>query len=68
MTARAPRQPSRQEYATLVRDAASGDPAAIERLLERAHGLAHRFSLAVCGHDQPAADDLAHGFLRVVGC
>ena len=40
----------------MVRDAASGDPAAIERLLQRAQGLAHRFSLAVCGHANDVDD------------
>lgn len=56
MTARVRKQTSRQEYATLVRDAASGDPAAVERLLESAQGLAHRFSLAVCGHANDVDD------------
>lgn len=56
MTAPSSKQPSRQEYAALVRDAASGDPAAVERLLQRAQGLAHRFSLAVCGHANDVED------------
>lgn len=69
VTASAGRQPSRQEYATLVREAASGDPAAVERLLERAQGLAHRFSLAVCGHandvDDATQDALVKAFRHV---
>jgi RNA polymerase sigma-70 factor (ECF subfamily) len=44
------------EYAALVKDAASGDRDAMERLLMRAQETAYRFSLLVCGHPEDAED------------
>ena len=46
----------RDEYAALVRAAAGGDAAAMERLLVRAQEVAYRFSLLVCGHVEDAED------------
>lgn len=47
---------TKAEYAALVRKAATGDRAAMERLLMRAQEVAYRFSLFVCGHPQDAED------------
>lgn len=44
------------EYAGLVRAAAAGDPAAMERLLMRAQASAYRFSLMVCGRTDETED------------
>ena len=44
------------EYAGLVRAAASGDPEAMERLLLRAQASAYRFSLMVCGRADDTED------------
>lgn len=44
------------EYAGLVRAAASGDPEAMERLLVRAQASAYRFSLMVCGRADDTED------------
>ena len=52
------------EYAELVRDAASGDRAAMERLLVRAQEAAYRFSLLVCGHPEDAEDVMQESLLR----
>ncbi len=54
----------RDEYATLVRDAAGGDAAAMERLLVRAQEVAYRFSLLVCGHVEDAEDVMQDALLR----
>jgi RNA polymerase sigma-70 factor (ECF subfamily) len=61
--------PSTQEaagavYANLVRDAASGDGEAMERLLMRAQEVAYRFSLLVCGHPQDAEDVMQDALLK----
>ena len=64
------RQPDRSpdrtgaEYATLVRDAATGDRDAIERLLIRAQEVAYRFSLLVCGHPEDAEDVMQDALLK----
>jgi RNA polymerase sigma-70 factor (ECF subfamily) len=47
---------TRADYANLVRQAAAGDEAAMERLLVRAQEVAYRFSLLVCGHPEDAED------------
>lgn len=44
------------EYAGLVRAAAGGDPAAMERLLLRAQASAYRFSVMVCGRTDETED------------
>jgi RNA polymerase sigma-70 factor (ECF subfamily) len=52
------------DYAPLVRAAASGDVDAMDRLLRRAQGIARRFSLAVCGDADDAEDALQEALLR----
>jgi len=54
----------RSEYAALVRDAARGDRAAMERLLMRAQEVAYRFSLFVCGHPEDAEDVMQEALLK----
>lgn len=44
------------EYAGLVRAAASGDPDAMERLLVQAQASAYRFSVMVCGRTDETED------------
>jgi RNA polymerase sigma-70 factor, ECF subfamily len=55
---------SRAAYAGLVRDAANGDRAAMERLLMRAQEAAYRFSLLVCGHPEDAEDVMQDALLK----
>lgn len=55
---------SKAEYATLVRDAATGDRDAMERLLIRAQEVAYRFSLLVCGHPEDAEDVMQDALLK----
>lgn len=45
-----------EEYAALVREAAAGDPAAMEQLLLRAQASAYRFSVMVCGRAADTED------------
>jgi RNA polymerase sigma-70 factor (ECF subfamily) len=52
------------EYAALVREAAGGDRAAMERLLIRAQETAYRFSLLVCGHPEDAEDVMQESLLK----
>jgi RNA polymerase sigma-70 factor (ECF subfamily) len=52
------------EYAALVRDAATGDRDAVERLLMRAQEVAYRFSLLVCGHPEDAEDVMQDALLK----
>lgn len=52
------------EYAALVKAAASGDRAAMERLLVRAQEAAYRFSLLVCGHSEDAEDVMQEALLK----
>lgn len=54
----------RAAYAALVRDAAAGDRAAMERLLMRAQEVAYRFSLFVCGHAEDAEDVMQDALLK----
>jgi RNA polymerase sigma-70 factor, ECF subfamily len=54
----------REVYAALVRDAATGDRAAMERLLMRAQEVAYRFSLLVCGHPEDAEDVMQDALLK----
>jgi RNA polymerase sigma-70 factor, ECF subfamily len=52
------------EYAALVRAAATGERAAMERLLVRAQEVAYRFSLLVCGHPEDAEDVMQDALLK----
>jgi RNA polymerase sigma-70 factor, ECF subfamily len=52
------------EYADLVKDAATGDRDAMERLLLRAQEAAYRFSLLVCRHQEDAEDVMQDALLR----
>ena len=54
---------ARAEYAQMVRQAAAGDSAAMERLLMRAQEAAYRFSLLVCGHPEDAEDVMQDALL-----
>lgn len=54
----------RAEYAALVREAATGDREAMERLLMRAQEVAYRFSLLVCGHPEDAEDVMQEALLK----
>lgn len=55
---------AREEYAALVKLAAGGDAAAMERLLVRAQEVAYRFSLLVCGHADDADDAMQEALLK----
>ena len=55
---------ARAEYASLVRQAKTGDREAIERLLMRAQEVAYRFSLLVCGHPEDAEDVMQEALLQ----
>lgn len=48
----------------MVRSAAGGDSAAMERLLMRAQEVAYRFSLLVCGHPEDAEDVMQDALLN----
>lgn len=54
----------RGEYAALVREAATGDRDAMERLLMRAQEVAYRFSLLVCGRPEDAEDVMQDALLK----
>jgi RNA polymerase sigma-70 factor (ECF subfamily) len=56
--------PDEDEYTDLVRSAASGDTAALERLLMRAQEVAWRFSTSVCGHADDAEDAMQEALLK----
>jgi RNA polymerase sigma-70 factor, ECF subfamily len=55
---------TRATYAALVRQAAGGDRAAMERLLMQAQEVAYRFSLLVCGHAEDAEDVMQDALLK----
>ena len=55
---------ARAQYAEMVRRAAGGDTAAMERLLMRAQEVAYRFSLLVCGHPEDAEDVMQDALLN----
>jgi RNA polymerase sigma-70 factor, ECF subfamily len=55
---------NRALYVGLVRDAAGGDPSAMERLLLRAQEVAYRFSLLVCGQPEDAEDVMQDALLK----
>jgi RNA polymerase sigma-70 factor (ECF subfamily) len=61
---RRPEDGAKAEYAALVRDAASGDREAIERLLTKSQEVAYRFSLLVCGHPEDAEDVMQDALLK----
>ena len=52
------------EYTALVRAAAGGDAAALERLLMRAQEVAWRFSRSVCGHADDAEDAMQEALIK----
>ncbi|MBP8275193.1 MAG: RNA polymerase sigma factor [Acidobacteria bacterium] len=52
------------EYEALVRAAADGGQAAMERLLMRVQSVAFRFSLLVCGNPQDAEDVMQEALLK----
>jgi RNA polymerase sigma-70 factor (ECF subfamily) len=61
---RPPEDVAKAEYAALVRDAATGDRDAIERLLLKSQEVAYRFSLLVCGHPEDAEDVMQDALLK----
>jgi RNA polymerase sigma-70 factor (ECF subfamily) len=52
------------DYGPLVEAAASGDAAAMERLLMRAQEVAWRFSVSVCGHADDAEDAMQEALIK----
>jgi RNA polymerase sigma-70 factor (ECF subfamily) len=52
------------EYAELITGAASGDAAALERLLMKAQETAYRFSFTVCGGPSDAEDVMQDALLK----
>jgi RNA polymerase sigma-70 factor (ECF subfamily) len=56
--------PVRDEYADLVRSAATGDAEALDRLLTRAQEVAWRFSTTVCGHADDAEDAMQEALIK----
>ncbi len=52
------------EYTRLVRAAAGGDRAALERLLMRAQEVAWRFSTSVCGNADDAEDAMQEALIK----
>ena len=54
----------RDEYADLIRSAASGDAAALDRLLMQAQDVAWRFSTSVCGHADDAEDAMQAALIK----
>lgn len=53
-----------RECAELVRSAAGGDAAALDRLIRRAHEVAARFSRSVCGHRSDAEDAVQEALIK----
>ena len=56
--------PVPDEYAGLVRSAATGDAEALEQLLMRAQEIAWRFTTAVCGHADDAEDAMQEALIK----
>ena len=56
--------PVQDDYADLVRSAATGDAAALDRLLMRAQEVAWRFSTSVCGHADDAEDAMQEALIK----
>lgn len=59
-----PLSPPPDVYADLIRQASTGDPAAMERLLTRVQEVAWRFSVAVCGRTDDAEDAMQEALLK----
>jgi RNA polymerase sigma-70 factor (ECF subfamily) len=55
---------ARDEYAALVRSAATGDAEALDRLLMRAQEVAWRFSTSVCGRADDAEDAMQEALIK----
>lgn len=51
-------------YAELIRQASTGDPAAMERLLTTAQEVAWRFSMSVCGGADDAEDAMQEALIK----
>ena len=58
------RSQEQDEYADLVRSAATGNTEALNRLLMRAQETAWRFSTAVCGHADDAEDAMQEALIK----
>jgi RNA polymerase sigma-70 factor (ECF subfamily) len=56
--------PVQDDYANLVRSAATGDAEALDRLLLRAQEVAWRFSTTVCGHADDAEDAMQEALIK----
>ncbi len=56
--------PAQDEYTDLVRSAATGDAAALDRLLMRVQEVAWRFSTSVCGHADDAEDAMQEALIK----
>ena len=56
--------PVQDDYANLVRSAATGDPEALDLLLLRAQEVAWRFSTSVCGHADDAEDAMQEALIK----
>ena len=56
--------PGQDEYADLVRSAATGDAEALERLLLSVQEVAWRFSTSVCGHADDAEDAMQEALIK----
>jgi RNA polymerase sigma-70 factor (ECF subfamily) len=52
------------DYAAILDRVRAGEPAAIDDLLERAHDVARRYSLAVCGRAPDSDDAMQEALLR----
>lgn len=59
-----PRKVTPDECAELVRAAVAGEPGALDRLLQKAQGIARRFSGSVCGHADDAEDAMQEALIR----
>ena len=58
------RSQEQDEYADLVRSAATGNTEALNRLLMRAQETAWRFSTSVCGHADDAEDAMQEALIK----
>jgi RNA polymerase sigma-70 factor (ECF subfamily) len=57
-------EPGPDEYADLVRSAATGDAEALNQLLMRVQDVAWRFSTSVCGHADDAEDAMQEALIK----
>jgi RNA polymerase sigma-70 factor, ECF subfamily len=60
----APPASAADEYVAMIEAAASGDAAALERLLMRAQEVAWRFSMSVCGRADDAEDAMQEALIK----